>query len=71
MSAIRVTRDQTLIHMWNGGGRYVAHGQHSHICPECYQDVACEDECTIEFDLSNGTLRGAYAVCDACKASKQ
>jgi hypothetical protein len=48
-------------------------GNHVHSCPECYEDVPCDYACSTEHDLTldDGTPRGAYVVCDACKIRKQ
>lgn len=36
---------------------------HLHPCPECYQDVPCEDDCTEE---PVGSPPYAHVVCDSC-----
>ena len=48
-------------------------GGHVHGCPECYEHVPCEHRCSIEPDLTldDGTLRGAYVVCDACASERR
>ena len=46
-------------------------GRHAHSCPLCYEHVPCGMTCSVEPDLEldDGTMRGAYVECDACKAS--
>lgn len=40
--------------------------RHVHRCPNCYEDVACDDpDCSVEHD-DEDDLRGAFAICDAC-----
>jgi len=41
---------------------------HVHSCPECYEDVPCTMDCTLEPDLErdNGTPVGSHCVCDRC-----
>jgi len=44
---------------------------HYHSCPECYEHVPCEMNCTIEYDLQDGDREfGAHCVCDNCDDSK-
>jgi hypothetical protein len=44
-------------------------GGHAHGCPVCYENVPCEDTCSIEPDLElDLTERGAYVTCDVCAA---
>lgn len=45
-------------------------GGHVHTCPECGEDVPCEDACGCFEDmrLEDGTERGGFVVCDVCAA---
>lgn len=44
-------------------------GGHAHGCPICYENVPCDDECSIEPDLElDITPRGSYVTCDDCAA---
>lgn len=48
----------------------VLRGGHVHGCPECYERVPCDMDCTCEPDLTldDGTPRGGYVVCNECSA---
>jgi hypothetical protein len=42
---------------------------HFHHCPECYEKVLCELNCTIEPDLQDGDREfGSHCVCEHCAA---
>lgn len=60
-----------VIPIWDGGGGDPLYrGGHVHSCPQCFEDVPCEDECHCADDLRlpNGTPRGHHVVCDECIA---
>lgn len=42
--------------------------RHVHACPECYEDEACTENCTIEPDLEreDGTPAGSHLECSRC-----
>jgi hypothetical protein len=41
---------------------------HFHSCPECYEAVPCNEDCTILYDISTrDRLFGGYYVCEACQ----
>lgn len=48
----------------------IVKGNHVHTCPECHEDVACEDTCSCPAHLErdDGTQRGAFHVCAKCAA---
>lgn len=48
---------------------------HYHHCPECYEKVACIQNCSIEPDLEDpichpGKEFGAHCICDDCEKEK-
>lgn len=46
-------------------------GPHTHLCPECFEDVPCEMDCSWR-DYTNhlGQVAAHPVVCDRCEAAK-
>lgn len=43
---------------------------HVHSCPQCYERIPCDDDCTIEPDMGTtkaGVPFGSHDVCAACE----
>lgn len=71
-AAAKPAEPAVTIHMQSRAKPLELHGHHVHTCPECHEDLPCEQTCAVEPDLEreDGTSRGLHVVCDACAAVK-